>query len=189
MTHDAGNNRIRDLLPDRYDHLDDAMRHRVEQAPEFARQRFPSFLWETIGTKVTDAVSGALDLNVFGVFARAWCKGAEIRRYAKESKDKPGAPITLCLGEHKAAATLQPTVNITILPFGTHQVPFELALVAEFDSAELTLLDGAIVSIGAGVCRVTAQMKLGGQPLHDAKKSPKLRLGHSYELKPKLQVA
>ena len=129
---------VRSLLPDSYSKIDEGLRRELDDAPEFAQQKLPGFLWKVIGDKATEAVHDTLQLNLYGVFAHAWCKGLEIRRFAKESLDKPGVPVTLCLGKHRATANLHPEVEVHISPFGTHRVPFELVLSAEFDSAELT---------------------------------------------------
>ena len=185
-THDDS---IRSLLPDDYGRLDEQLRQQVGNAPEFAKQKIPGFLWSVIGEKATQALDDTLDLNVFGVFARAWCQGIEIRRAAKASLAHPGVPFTLLLGKHKASTSLLPAVDITLLPFGTHRIPFELALAAEFESVELKLVDGAIASIGAGTCRVVAQLKCGGEPMHPAKPSQKVTLGAPHALTPPLVVA
>lgn len=186
---DTQDDSIRSLLPDDYGRLDDRLQQQIGKAPEFARQKVPGFLWSVIGDRATQALDDTLDLNVFGVFARAWCQGIEIRRAAKESLAHPGMPFTLLLGKHKASTNLLPAVDITILPYGTHRIPFELALAAEFESVELKLVDGAIASIGAGTCRVVAQLKCGGEAMHPAKPSQKVTLGAPYALKPPIVVA
>ena len=186
---DAQGDSIPSLLPADYGKLGDQLQRQIGNAPEFAKQKIPGFLWNVIGGKATQALDDTLELNVFGVFARAWCKGIEIRRAAKESLTHPGMPFTLLLGKHKANTSLLPAVDITILPFGTRRIPFELELAAEFESVELTLLDGAIASIGAGTCRVVAQLKCAGEPMHPAKSSQKVRLGTPLALKPPLVVA
>ena len=180
---------IRSLLPADYGKLDELLQRQIGSAPEFAKHKFPGFLWNLVGGKATQAVHDALELNVFGVFARAWCKGVEIRRVAKESLGRPGVPFTLCLGKHKAATNLFPAVDVTISPFGTHRIPFELELEADFESVELTLVDGAIISIGAGSGRVVAQMKCGGEAMHPARESQKVKLAAPHALKPALVVA
>jgi len=180
---------IRGLLPADYGKLDELLQRQISSAPEFAKQKLPGFLWNVVGGKATQAVHGALELNVFGVFAQAWCKGVEIRRIAKESLGRPGVPFTLCLGKHKAATNLFPAVDVTIAPFGTHRIPFELELAADFESVELTLVDGAITSIGAGSGRVAAQMKCGGEALHPARESQKVKLAAPHALKPAVMVA
>ncbi len=186
---DAPDDSIRSLLPADYGQLDDQLRRQIGAAPEFAKKELPGFVWNMIGKKATQALDDTLDLNVFGVFARAWCKGVEIRRAARQSLAHPGMPFTLLLGKHKANTSLLPAVDITILPFATHRIPFELALAAEFESVELTLRDGAIASIGAGTCRVVAQLKCAGEPMHPAKPSQKVKLGAPHALKPPIVVA
>jgi hypothetical protein len=181
--------RVRDLLPETYAGIDDVMEHRIQQAPPFAKEPFPDFVWHVVGGKVTEALHDALDLNVFGLFARAWAKGAEIRRVAKDTLVKRDVPVVLCLGAHKARTTLHPDVDVTIAPLGTHRVPFELELTAAFESVELTLLNGAIVSIGAGTCSVETQLQCGGVDVPPKKHSPKVRLGRPYTLQPVVQVA
>ena len=186
---DTQDDSIRSLLPDDYGRLDDRLRQQFGKAPEFAKQKVPGFMWSVIGDRATQALDDTLDLNVFGVFARAWCQGIEIRRAAQASLAHPGMPFTLLLGKHKASTSLLPAVDITILPYGTHRIPFELALAAEFESVELKLVDGAIASIGAGTCRVVAQLKCGGEAMHPAKPSQKVTLGAPHVLKPPLVVA
>ncbi|GAB3092732.1 hypothetical protein GCM10027159_07660 [Lysobacter terrae] len=178
---------LRSLMPAAYQHVDDAMRHELEGPGPFDG-KIPGFLWETIGNKAVSAVEAKLDLNVFGLFATAWSKAAEIRRLAEESVQKPNVPITVCLGKHEATTTLHPAVDVTLTPLGTKRVPFELDLTAEFETAELDLLNGAIVSIGAARCRVTAQLKCGGKGLHPAKKSDYVKLGAPYLLKSAVRV-
>ena len=101
----ASNNdhqRVRDLLPDKYDKLDSALRKKVEEDPRFENRGFADYLWSSVGTKAVGAVSSTLDFNVFGVFARAWVKARKIRDFAYESVKKPDVPIYLCLGKHEA---------------------------------------------------------------------------------------
>jgi hypothetical protein len=188
MAGDSEHQRVRDLLPKAYDDFDGAMRKRLEEEPDFKDRGFGDFVWRTVGDKGLDAVSDTLDFNVFGVFARAWAKANEIKRHAEESLEKANEPVYLRLGEHTATATLKPTIEVIVAPFGRTRIPLDLDLSAVFETAELTLLNGAITEIGAGKCKVTASLKLGAQKLHEPEESPPLTLGRRLKLERPLQV-
>jgi len=188
MASDSERQRVRDLLPKTYDDFEGAMRKRLEDEPDFKARGFDDFVWRTVGDKALDAVSDTLDFNVFGIFARAWVKANEIKRHAEESLKKPDEPVYLRLGEHTATATLKPTIEVIVDPFGKTRIPLDLDLSAVFETAELTLLNGAITEIGAGKCKVTALLKLGGQKLHQPEESPPLTVGRRLKLDRPLQV-
>lgn len=188
MAADNDHQRVRDLLPAAYDDFEGAVRKRLEEEPDFRDRGFGDFVWRTVGDKALAAVHDTLDFNVFGVFARAWAKANEIRQHAEASLATPGEPVYLRLGEHTATATLQPTIEVIVDPFGKTRIPLDLDLSAVFETAELTLRNGAITEIGAGRCKVTALLKLGGKKLHDPEASPPLTLGRRLKLEHPLQV-
>ena len=191
MAGDSEHQRVRDLLPKAYDDFDGAMRKRLEEEPDFKDLKdrgFDDFLWRTVGGKALDAVSETLDFNVFGVFARAWVKANEIKLCAEESLKNTDEPVYLRLGKHTATATLKPTIEVIVDPFGKTRIPLDLDLSAVFETAELTLVNGEITEVGAGKCKVTALLKLGGKKLHQPQESPLLTLGRPLKLGRPLQV-
>lgn|GEM_PF-1290261 len=174
---------IRRMLPDRFEHIDAALREHAAEAPAFAGKGVPGFLWGMAGEKATSALQEALDMNLFGVLALGWRKVADIRKLARESMQTPDIPITCSLSKHDIGANVLPEVKVDLHGLGVHSIPVTLDLTAEFESARLVLRNGAIEAIDSGTCMVTAQLKCAGRALHDPRKTPVVPVGRRLKVK------
>jgi hypothetical protein len=162
---------VRSLLPDKFRRIDEAIDQGRKDDPEFQMVKVPGVALSVAGEKASDAVTAALDFDVFELVAQAWAKARELEAHAKETLETPGKTATLFLGSHSLTCDIHPIVKLTFGALGTLPVRFTLALEAAFDMAEVTLLGGRIVKIGRSQGQGSAVLKYGGTELHDRLKT------------------
>jgi hypothetical protein len=156
---------VRDLLPNRFKSLDDVARQRIEADPQLKQMRFGRALVSgVVGEKVGQALRAALDYDALDLVSKAWSKAREIQACAADlDEDERGS---VALGEHELSYTAQPVAKVTLTGLGAFELTFDLAVKAEFQWVELTLLNGHIIEIGKSECGLSAQLSWGALPLH-----------------------
>lgn len=158
---------VRELLPPETDGIERSVKEHLAKSAE-ANGGFPDFVWDAVGSKVSEAVTQSLDRDVFGLLAQAWCRAKELHEFTDTKKYPPGKESTVFLGKHDASTSVHPVVEVS---FGRikRSLRFTLELAAKFRSAALTIRSAHIVSISAGDCAVSAKLKYGDAVLHEAK--------------------
>ncbi len=172
---------VRDLLPTRFEHMDEAIKGELTDNSALQTAGFPKALTGAVADRAAGAIAGALDVDVFEILAGAWAKARELHEYSTAAgKHPPGETSTVFLGEHELAAELHPTVELTFAAVSHVSLKFTLHLAARLRAAQLTIRDGHIIEIGQCDGSVSAQLKYGDVPLHDKLKSKDLPLipGH-----------
>jgi len=179
---------VRSLLPPRWRDLDEIARQRMERAPWARDRRAPGLALGFAGEQATAALQRALERDVIADFIAAWKIAKEIRTCAEQSALDPGITHVLTLGEHELSTKLRALVRVDIDGFGIFDIPFDLALGAEFHLARLTVRGGALYAVDAVQCDVTAQLSYEGAPIHDKWRSQKVTLGAPLHLDPPLPL-
>ena len=148
----------------------------------------PGFIWSVVGARATEAVRGVLDCDVFEQLARAWAKARELKEYAHPSKHPADQEFTEFLGDHTLVAKMHPVVEIGLRGYGKTRLRFTLELSAKIHTAELRILGGRIVAIGAGEGLVAVQLKYRNVKLHDELESVAAKLSQPFVLSPGLAI-
>lgn len=173
---------IRDLLPDRFDGLDEVVANEMKPA-DVGQTRVPGFAMKIASERVNGAIKDVLDCDVFEILANAWCKARELQEYRDPKKHPHGERNTVFLGEHKVSSCVKPVLKLSWAGMGAAQLQFTAEVTGNFKSADLTIVDGRIVEIGAGECWAAAQLKYHSVKLHEPLKSKHLKLSGPIRLK------
>jgi hypothetical protein len=158
---------VRQMLPDNYQDMDDAIEKYSREHPWSGQASLPGFLWQMLGDQVTSKIHSVLEGDVFGYLAAGWCKAREIRQSAIKSLREPDKPLALVLGKHELSTGIQPIAEVTLGDFGKTELPFDLLVKAKFESAVITLKNGRLISAGSGNCEVSALLKFREYTLYD----------------------
>lgn len=167
---------VADLLPDKFDHLDEVIKESLASDSAEARPNIPSFAWQIIQSKAAQAVRDALDGDVFELLARAWCVARELHEFTDRRKHPPGKDSTVFLGDHQVSTEVHPVLAVTVGPVESARLRFTVKLTAHFRSAALSIRDGHITAIDAGDCAVAAQLKYKDVKLHKERESKNVKL-------------
>jgi hypothetical protein len=179
---------VRDLLPGKLQDADKLVHEKLQDEPGVSNASIPGFIWGVVGSRVTEAVRGVLDCDVFEQLARAWAKARELKEYADPSKHPADQEFTEFLGEHTLVANMHPVVEIGLRGLAKTRLRFTLELTAKIQTAELRILGGRIVAVGAGEALVAAQLKYRDVKLHPELKSVPVKLSQPLLLNPGLAI-
>src|SRR5688572_27072253 len=155
---DDGGCKVRDLLPDRFDDLDEVVANEMKTA-EGGQAGLPAMALKVAGDEAAKAVGKALDCDLFETLAQAWRKARELHEYKDPTKHPPGERSTVFLAGHKLSRSLPLALDVKVAGLAQIKLTFALDLKADFRCADLTIMDGRIIEIGAGDCQATAQLK------------------------------
>src|SRR5262245_19877299 len=184
MMNEQYERKVADLLPDRFDHLDEVIKAGLADDSAEARPTIQSFAWQIIQSKAAEAVRDALDADVFELLARAWCVARELHEFTDRRKYPPDKDSTVFLGDHQVSTEVHPVLAVTVGSIETARLRFTVKLTAHFRSAALSIRDGHITAIEAGDCAVAAQLKYKDIKLHKELESRNVKLPGRLRLKP-----
>jgi hypothetical protein len=173
---------VSDLLPSHLTNIDEAVKEAMAEDQDIARGKVPSFVGGVIAKRTSEAIRGALDLDVFRVLAAAWAKAQELHEYADPGKHPSGEVSTLFLGEHNLTCELHPVIEIGVGAIGKMTLRFDLTLTANIRAVELTLQNARIVQLGRCEGQVGGALSYRGARLHQPLKSRALTLLSSWDL-------
>ncbi len=139
--------------------------------------------WGVVGSEASTALNGVLDLDVFEVIGRVWCKAKEVRDFADLSKHPSGERSVVYLGQHAFTKATYPTLSVAIGPYTCPPLRFTLELAVTIRSIALSICDGYVTSVGAGDGNVSAQFSYSDIDLSN-KQSRKLPLPGDFNFSP-----
>jgi hypothetical protein len=174
---------LRQLLPERLGNLEDAVKEQLEKESSSSGARLA---WNFLGLKGAEVLGQALDIDVFDVLARGWCKARELEKYTDRAKYPPDKDYVVFLGEHDLPPlSLHPELQFMIGRLPGPRLRFTLELSAHLRSIALSIRGGHITGIGAGEAFVSAQLKYGDVRLHEPLKSRHVTVGgQGFNFKP-----
>ncbi len=161
---------LRQLAPNRLDHVRDAVKRARERDPNLRSQKLPGVALgvaeKAVAERVLDALRG---VDLFDLIARAWAKAPELQQAADEAEQSVDKTSDIRLGGHDLSIDLLPLADITFATFGKMTVEFKLELSVGLSTADLTICERKIVRIGKTEGQVTATFSCGvlslGHPL------------------------
>jgi hypothetical protein len=153
---------LRDLLPSGLQ-IDQTMKDALSQERGVGATKLA---WGVIGSQATDALKGALNMDVLELLGRAWGVAKALHEYTDRSKHPEGERSVVYLGANKFKKTVYPQLTVTIEPLKPVTLRFALDLVADIQSIALAICNGHIISTGGGYGNLGAQLRYGDIPLN-----------------------
>ncbi|HYJ83209.1 MAG TPA: hypothetical protein VEW26_10255 [Allosphingosinicella sp.] len=177
--------RVRDLLPERFDGLEDQVKAQLEADPEARKSKLA---WDLIGSEVEGALRSVLDCDLIETLAKAWTTARALQDYADPDKHPPGEACVVHLGERKVERELHPVVAVTIGSCECMELRFTLCLTAKFSGLALSIRAPHITGGTAGDLKVSAQLKYGEAALHKPLEARKIALPGRFALATPLEI-
>ncbi len=175
---------VADLLPGHFDKLAETVAEHVEQEPGGLGR----IALGAIQSRAAEQLRGVLAIDAFELIAKAWAAAREMHGYADSASHPKGRTETCYLGQHSLSAGVHPVLQITVAGMKLSPMRFTLLLSAQLRSAELSILDGAIVAAAPGDGSGTAVLKYRDIALHDPLPSRHIRLPMRRTFEPGLRI-
>lgn len=176
-----GGLKLRELLPDRLDHLGEESRKELCKDPNVSHLRLA---WDYIESQLDSEIRGVLDEDVFELLGKAWAGAKLLSDYADPAKHPLGQRELLKLGDHSFERELHPTVDVTIGASPCARLRFTLTLSGHFSGLYLGIKDGHIVDGRSGKAWASALLSYGSIPLHKEKETKKMWLPGRFKFEP-----
>ena len=165
---------VSNLLPEQIDQLADEVREHWSQSGGMAGR----IAWQGAGETVLKKIRDRLSFDPLAAFAKAWSELRDLRAYKDETKHPRDKSEPYELGPNRVTLDAYPQVILRVGPFRTPPLELMYTIEATFNTATLTILNGAISAIAFGACEVSGVLKTkNGTPLHEPYKLPEQRLG------------
>jgi hypothetical protein len=140
-----------------------------------------------VGKGLKDSLRSALDVGVLDTAARGWKTAPEFHEYSDPAKHRSGEIITTYLGAHSISSILHPVIELSVGGIATPVIRFDFDFEAAIDVAELTIRNGAILSVDRFECSLKTQLEYAGVPLEDPQKR-KYQIHDVVRFNPPLQI-
>ena len=176
---------VGDLLPERFDGLEDQVKAQLTADPEAGKSKLA---WDLIGSEVEGALRSVLDCDLIEALAKAWTTARALQDYADPAKHPPGEASVVHLGERKVERELHPVVAVTIGTRDCMELRFTLCLAAHFSGLALSIRAPYLTGGTAGDLKVSAQLKYGEVALHKPQESRKVELPGRFVFRSPLEI-
>ena len=177
--------RVSDLLPERFEGLEDQVKARLEADPQAGRSKLA---WDLIGSEVEGALRSVLDCDLIETLAKAWTTARALQDYADPDKHPPDEASVVHLGEREVERELHPVVAVTIAGCDCMELRFTLCLTAQFSGLALSIRAPYVTGGTAGDLKASAQLKYGEVPLHKPQESREIALPGRFVLGTPLEI-
>ena len=154
--------KISDLLPDHLEAIEAGVEQHLRDEPG-------ALIRLSVGLVKNEAarqLQSVLHVDAFELIAKAWASARELHGYTNVADHPPGHVEITHLGEHTLTTGVHPVLRITIAGHKLEPMRFSLILTAKFQSAALSIRDGAIIAVAPGDASATAVLKYRDIDLH-----------------------
>jgi len=127
-------------------------------------------------------VLGQVDLGE--QLARAWVTLKAIGDLRGQAQSAKGETVVVPLGPHELALEATPQLQLTIAGVKAPPLRLTYGVALAFDTASLSVRDGALVAALPGDCAATVTLSCGATPLHDPWTLAKVNLPGPLEFSP-----
>jgi hypothetical protein len=131
--------------------------------------------------QVADSIADFLAMPVGNIVFWAWDKHHAVQRACLETRDRPGATLSLAVGRHTLTATHRPRIRLDVAGQDLPLLDLELSLTVHVVSIVIEVREGQVTGSGPGHASVIAELGAarpgGGSPvvlLH--KETPRVTL-------------
>jgi hypothetical protein len=150
------------IPPESFDEAASAARTQLADSNDKGSARWAKALSSLGGAKIAAAISEQLKKHdLLATFAEGWAKSPAFNAYKDTSKHPAGKPEFVKLGSFKQELTYNPTISLSAAGLSSPSIGMTIALKAEFDAVEVTILDAHLTEIGGGSCKIAIDFKCG----------------------------
>src|SRR5260370_35210782 len=107
--------------------------------------------WQHLPGGMADQVCNFLQANLIDVFAGAWAKYGELKKYARETR-KNGNTLDVSLAEHEFTYEMEPPGEILLTGKKITQIPCTIQLICAVGGRVLYLKKGCVRQVRSGKC-------------------------------------
>jgi hypothetical protein len=150
------------IPPESFDEAAVAARAQIEGSGDKGNAKWAKALSSLGGAKIASAISEQLkSKDLLAAFAQGWANSPVFNKYKDQSKHAPGKPEFVKLGSFKQELTYNPELSLSAAGMSSPPIGMTIALKAEFDSVEVTIMDAHLTEIGGGSCKIAVDFKVG----------------------------
>ena len=150
------------IPPESFDEAAVAARAQVEASGDKGNAKWAKALSSLGGAKIASAISEQLkSKDLLAAFAQGWANSPVFNKYKDQTKHAPGKPEFVKLGSFKQELTYNPELSLSAAGMSSPPIGMTIALKAEFDSVEVTIMDAHLTEIGGGSCKIAVDFKVG----------------------------
>jgi hypothetical protein len=154
------------IPPESFDEAAKAARENLEGAGGSGDKRWAKALSALGGSKIAAAISAQLKQHdLLKDFAEGWAKSPAFAVFADKKKHPDGKSETVKLGSFKQELTYEPELTLSAAGLTSGPISFTIALKAEFDAVEVTVLNAHLTEMGGGTIKVAVDFKCGAVKL------------------------
>ena len=135
---------------------------------------------------VERAVAAAMHVDPLQLLADGWATADDIRAF--KAAGEPGQPVVLKLGAHSIERDLKPGITVDLGARRRFDLDMALTLSGAFEGIEISIVQGKLVSIGAGTCSLSVCIKVAGEAVTPDKTLKSLHLPAQYVFLQPVQI-
>jgi hypothetical protein len=154
---------IEELIPpESFDEAANAARRDLETSEDGGGKRWAKALSALGGAKIAAAVSEKINQqDLLAAFAKGWASLPVFNQYKDKTQFPEGKPEFVKLGSFKQELTFNPELSLSAAGLNSKAISMTIALKAEFDAVEVTILNAHLTEIGGGSCKIVVDFKCG----------------------------
>ena len=150
------------IPPESFDDAAVAARTQLEATGDKGNAKWAKALSALGGAKIAHAISQQLkSKDLLAAFAQGWANSPVFNAYKDQAKHTPGKPEFVKLGSFKQELTYSPELALSAAGISSPSIGMTIAIKAEFDAVEVTIMDAHLTEIGGGSCKIAVDFKVG----------------------------
>ena len=150
------------IPPESFDEAAVAARAQLEATGDKGNAKCAKALSALGGAKIANAISQQLkSKDLLAAFAQGWANSPVFNAYKDQTKHAPGKPEFVKLGSFKQELTYSPELALSAAGISSPSIGMTIAIKAEFDALEVTIMDAHLTEIGGGSVKIAVDFKVG----------------------------
>jgi hypothetical protein len=150
------------IPPESFDEAAVAARAQLEVTGDKSNAKWAKALSALGGAKIAAAISEQLkSKDLLSAFAQGWANSPVFNAYKDQSKHAPDKPEFVKLGSFKQELTYSPELSLSAAGISSPAIGMTIAIKAEFDAVEVTIMNARLTEIGGGSCKIAIDFKVG----------------------------
>ena len=150
------------IPPESFDEAANAARTQMEASPDGGNKKWAKALSSLGGAKIASAINEQLKAkDILAAFAQGWAKSPVFNQYREQLNNTPNKPEFVKLGSFKQELTYNPELSLSAAGISSPTIGMTIALKAEFDAVEVTIMNAHLTEIGGGHCKIAVDFKVG----------------------------
>ena len=150
------------IPPESFDEAAIAAREQLEATGDKGNAKWAKALSSLGGAKIANAISEQLKAkDLLAAFAQGWANSPVFNAYKDQTKHAPGKPEFVKLGSFKQELSYSPELALSAAGISSPSIGMTIAIKAEFDALEVTIMDAHLTEIGGGSVKIAVDFKVG----------------------------